>query len=347
MLTVSLRALVGALLVCAAGCASAAKPLPITDPSELARAALGSLPGTALVGVLHADRPGYGSTGEQVKQSGELLFGIGSISKVFTGLLLAQAVDRGELRLDTTLGSLNLAETALPPKLARITLGQLVTHTSCLPNDPNDIAHETDMAQVLANYPRTRLWSALASEQMDRDGPCPAQYSNFGFAVLGEALAAHYRTSWIQLVHQRITEPLGMGDTVARMSGSEGRLASSYDREKPVTPLREWGAFAGTGGLYSSARDMLTFSRALLAGRHGPLGAAAERVLQPLHGSGIAYAIEMRGPPNRRIYFKNGRTVGFSSYWLILPETRQALIVLVSNSDARLDDLIRNIVAQR
>ena len=116
MLTVSLRALVGALLVCAAGCASAARPLLVTDPAGLARAALGSLPGTASVGVLHADRPGYGSAGEQVKQSGELLFGIGSIKKVFTGVLLAQAVERGERRVDTTMGSRNLTETTLPPK---------------------------------------------------------------------------------------------------------------------------------------------------------------------------------------------------------------------------------------
>lgn len=346
MFTVLSRFFSGGLLTCIAGTAFAAMPVLTNDPSELARAALGRLPGTAVVGMLQADRPSYGAAGEQAK-SEQLLFGIGSISKAFTGLLLAQAVERGELTLDTTLGSLKLTAVPLPPKVGAITLRQLVTHTSCLPNDPNDIAQETDMAQMLANYPRTRLWSALASQRMHRNGPCTAEYSNLGFAVLGEALAAHYRTSWEQLVHERITEPLGMSDTVSQVASKEDRLATAYSDGKSVTPWREWDAFVGTGGLYSSARDMLTFSRALLAGRQGLLGAAAERVLQPLNGNVIAYGIDMRGYPDQRTYDKNGRTAGFSSYWIIVPDTREALIVLASNSNAPLDGVSRSILARR
>lgn len=346
MFTVSLRFFGGGLLTCIASTAFAAMPVLTNDPSQLARTALGRLPGTAVVGMLQADRPSYGAAGEQAK-SEQLLFGIGSISKVFTGLLLAQAVERGELKLDTTLDSLKLTAVPLPPKVGAITLRQLATHTSCLPNDPNDIAQETDMAHMLANYPRTRLWSALASQRMDRSGPCAAEYSNLGFAVLGEALASHYRTSWEQLVHERITEPLGMSDTVSQLASKEGRLATAYRDGEPVAPLREWGAFVGAGGLYSSARDMLTFSRALLAGRQGLLGAAAERVLQPLHGSVIAYGIDIRGYPDQPTYNKDGRTAGFSSYWIILPDTREALIVLASNSNASLNGVSRNILARR
>lgn len=342
-----LRQLAGGLLMLGAGAAFAATPLLATDPSELARAALGPLAGSAVVGVLHADHASYGAAGAQAKQGGQLLFEIGSISKVFTGLLLAQAVERGELKLDATLGSLKLTKVPLPPKVAAITLRQLVTHTSCLPNDPNDIADDAERAQTLARYSRTRLWSALASQQMDHDAPCAAQYSNFGFGVLGEALAAHYRISWEQLVRQRITGPLGMRNTVGHVGDKAGRLAIAYADGKPVTPWLEWGAFAGAGGLHSNAPDMLTFSRALLAGRQGPLGAAAERVLQPLHGSEIAYAIEIRGPAQQRTYSKNGRTGGYSSYWTILPDTHEALIVLASNADAHGNGLGREILAQR
>lgn len=347
MLIFSLRRLAGGLLICVAGATCAATPVLATDPSELARAVLGSLAGTTVVGVLQADQASYGAAGAQTEQGEQLLFEIGSISKVFTGLLLAQAVERGELKLDARLGSLKLTRAPLPPKVASISLRQLVTHTSCLPNDPNDIAGETDMAQTLEHYSRTRLWSALASQQMNQDGPCNAEYSNFGFGVLGEALAVHYRTSWEQLVHQRITGPLGMRDTSGHIGGKAGQLAVAYGDGKLVTPLREWGAFAGAGGLHSSARDMLTFSRALLAGRKGPLGAAAERVLQPLYGSELAYAIEMRGPATQRTYSKDGRTGGYSSYWTILPDTHEALIVLASNADARINRLSRKILAQR
>jgi CubicO group peptidase (beta-lactamase class C family) len=341
------RILPGVLLSLCSGAAFAATPLLTTDPSELARIALGPLAGTAVVGVLQANHASFGAVGEQAKQSEHLLFEIGSISKVFTGLLLAQAVERGELKLDTTLGSLKLTRAPLPSKVAAITLRQLVTHTSCLPNDPNDIADETNRTETLAHYPRTRLWSALASQQMSHEAPCDAEYSNFGFGVLGEALAAHYRTSWEQLVRLRITAPLGMRETIGHVGGKAGKLAVAYGDDKRVKPWLAWGAFAGAGGLYSNARDMLTFSRALLAGRKGPLGAAAERVLEPLSGSEIAYAIEIRGFAKQRTYSKNGRTGGYSSYWSILPDTHEALIVLASNADAHGDGLGREILAQR
>ncbi len=327
-----LRCLAGALLISVASIADSATPLLATDPSELARTVLGPLPGTAVVGVLQGDHASLGAAGAQAGQSAQLLFEIGSISKVFTGLLLAQAVERGELKLDTTLGSLKLTKTPLPPRTASITLGQLVTHTSCLPTDPNDIAGDMSMAETLEHYPRTRLWSALAAQQLNHDGACTAQYSNFGFAMLGESLATRYHTTWEQLVYERITKPLGMRDTAGHIGDKAGRLAAAYGNGKPVAPLLEWGAFAGAGGLHSSPQDMLTFSRALLAGRRGPLGAAAERVLQPLYGKQIAYAIEMRGPATQRTFSKDGRTPGFSSYWTILPDTHEALIVLASNA---------------
>lgn len=342
-----LRCLVSGVFICMASISSAATPLLATNPSELARTVLGPLPGTAVVGVLQADRANDGAAGAQADQGAQLRFEIGSISKVFTGLLLAQAVERGELKLDATLGSLKLTKTALPPRVASITLRQLVTHTSCLPNDPNDIAGDTSMAETLKRYPRARLWSALATQQLDHDGPCTAQYSNLGFAVLGEALAAHYRTSWEQLVYRRITKPLGMSDTGGPIGDKADRLAAAYADGKPAMPLLEWGAFAGAGGLHSSLKDMLAFSRALLAGRKGPLGAAAERVLQPLYGSQIAYAIDMRGPATRRTFSKDGRTGGFSSYWTILPDTHEALVVLASNADARINGLSRKLLAQR
>ena len=340
-----LHHLAGGLLIFGAGAACASTPLLATDPSGLARAALGPLAGTAVVGVLHGDQASYGAAGAQAKQREQLLFQIGSITKVFTGLLLAQAVERGELKLDATLGSLKLTKAPLPPKVAAITLRQLVTHTSCLPIDPNNIADETDMAKTVANYPRTRLWAALASQQLSYNAPCAYEYSNFGFAVLGEALAVRYRTSWEQLVRQRITGPLGMRDTI--ISRTAGGLAVAYEDGKPANLWLGWGAFAAMGGLHSNARDMLTFSRALLAGRRGPLGAAAERVLQPLYQSEMAYAIEVRGPALQRTYSKNGRTSGYSSYWTILPDKREALIILASNANAHGDAMGHEILAQR
>ena len=114
-----------------------------TEPDSLAKAALGNLRGTAVVGVLRDGKATYGiaqnNAGNSPSASTTLnqpLFEIGSISKVFTGVLLAQAVERGDLALDDNLGKLLKGKVSLSPFVSEITLRQLVTHSSSLPRMP-------------------------------------------------------------------------------------------------------------------------------------------------------------------------------------------------------------------
>jgi hypothetical protein len=97
-------------------------------------------------------------------------------------------------------------------------------------------------------------------------------------------------------------------------------------------------AFAGAGALRSTVADLLRFSRAVLAGRNGPLGPAAERLLTPLgriDTGEIGYGVWIRGPKERRSYFHEGWTSGYRSVWMVLPETREAFVMLTSNGQAQ------------
>ena len=170
-----------------------------SDPATMAWLALGELQhGQAAVGVWRD-----GKALEALVRAGDAvpppvpgappLFEIGSISKVFTGLLLAQAVERGDLGLDDRLGDVLAGKVAFSsPAVASITLRQLVTHSSCLPRLPPDFRDAGPPESPYRRYDRPRMWAALASLQLTQAPPCEASYSNLGFGLLGEILSERY-----------------------------------------------------------------------------------------------------------------------------------------------------------
>ena len=348
----SLHRLAACLLLAATLSSQARSAEPFTmqsDPNAMARHSLGERKGAAAVGVWKNGAASYGMAAREVKADPALLFEIGSISKVFTGLLLAQAVERGDLALEDNLGKLLQGELALAPEVAAITLRQLVTHSACLPRLPANFPSGIDHKNPYRDYDRAAMWSALASLKLKQPAPCAGEYSNWGMALVGELLSRRYGKPWEALVRDNIAGPLGMRDTVQFLGDKAARLAPAWDGSEP-TPPWDFQAFAGSGALRSSAADMLRFSRAILAGKNGPLGAAVPRMLQPLgslRGAEIGYAIMMRGPADKRSYSHGGGTGGFRSEWMVFPDTQQALIVMASNSESSPGAVSNDILAQR
>lgn len=352
----ALRCFGAALLAAALHSASAQTLSLATDPNILAKAALGSQTGTAAVGVWREGQSSYGyarndSAGQAVsgEDSPPALFEIGSVSKVFTGLLLAQSVERGDLSLDDKLGSLLHGQATLSDSVAAITLRQLVTHSSCLPRMPANFAGDAAPEDPYPNYSWDKMLAALVALKLRAAPPCDAVYSNLGVALLGELLSQRYQKPWDELVRERITDPLGMHDTVRALGDKASRLAVPYAGAKAASAW-EMQAFAGAGGLRSTAADMLVFGRALLAGRAGPLGAAAERLLTPLGKidfDDIGYAVMMRGPVGKRTYMHGGETGGYRTQWMIMPDTQEALIVMASNAAAPIGNVDRDILVAR
>jgi CubicO group peptidase (beta-lactamase class C family) len=345
---------------------AAAQLVPLTlasDPAVLAKAALGAERGTLVVGTLRNGQPAYGAAYNPEPPSAprpiasgsaeQPMFEIGSVTKVFTGLLLAQAVERGDLKLDDTVGKLLAEKNAraaddkvegVPAAVAAVTLRQLVTHTGCLPVMADGVTGGAPLAEQFRTFDKPMFWAALARIRPTAAAPpCEAAYSNFGMALLGQLLAEHYQTSWGELVRARITEPLGMNDTVITLGDKASRMAPAFagDRREPLFDML---AYAPASALRSTAADMMTFSRAILAGAAGPLGPAAARMLTPLaryEGAEIGYAVMVRGPEGgRRTYWHAGLTEGYRTLWLLAPDTGEALIVLASNARAPMQALM-------
>jgi CubicO group peptidase (beta-lactamase class C family) len=328
-----------------------AAPLSLaSDPALIARTALGTERGTVVVGLLHGGVARYGAAHNPAPDgprpvpadgAEQPMFEIGSVTKVFTGLLLAQAVERGDLRLDDNLGRLLAGKVApLPPALASITLRQLVTHTGCMPVMADGVARGPALASQMRALERQALYESLARITLTGPAPpCAASYSNLGMALVGQLVAERYQTTWGELVRARITEPLGMNDTVVLLGDKASRMAPAFagDRRRPLLDMK---AYAPVAALRSTAADMLRFSRAILAGARGPLGPAAERLLTPLaryEGAEIGYAVMVRGRDGeRRTYYHAGVTEGYRTLWMLAPDTGEAMILLASNTRAPL-----------
>lgn len=324
------------------GGASAQLSGPATDLPALARAALGAELGMATVaewraGAVHEAtvyRSGRGKAAVAWADASPM-YEIGSVSKVFTGLLLAQAVERGDLKLEDKLGELLKNKVpAMTPGVAAVNLRQLVTHTSCFPRQVVATRSIELAGREIRNYTREQLWEALGKVP-GGSPPCTRDYSNFGFAVLGELLAMRYGTTWEALVRERITGPLGMKDTVVDLGPRRDRMAAPFDGDAD-TAFWDMRAYAGAGGLRSTAADMLLFARAVGAGRSGPLGPAAERLLTPLapsDGEEIGYGVMLRTKNGKKIAHHWGLTGGYSTWWAVLPQG-EAIFASASNQQA-------------
>ena len=156
------------------------------------------------------------------------IYQIGSITKTFTGLLLAQMVVEGKVRLDEPVRELLPAGMVRKPAGREITLRDLATHRSGLPPMPDDFNPRRfpTLAAGYAGYHAADLYAYLARRGVAREADPPFVYSNLGFSLLGEALRAQTDISNPDLIAQRITGPLGMRDT-AMVAGRPARISLS------------------------------------------------------------------------------------------------------------------------
>ena len=151
---------------------------------------------------------GRASTSEAVPLDGDTIFEIGSISKVFTSLLLADAVQRGEVALTDPISKYLPASVKVPERGRAITLQDLATHTSGLPRLPD--MNPKDPENPYADYSVDQLYRFLSTYQLPRDVGASYEYSNLGAGLLGHILALRAGTDYESLVKSRITGPLGM-----------------------------------------------------------------------------------------------------------------------------------------
>ena len=204
------------------------------------------------------------------------IFEIGSITKTFTGLILAQMVAQKKVSLDEPIGALLPKGTVAKSAHPEITLLDLATQHSGLPRMPDNFKPK-DQQNPYVDYAPPQLLEFVSKHGVTKPEEPAFLYSNLGFALLGYGLSQRAGIPYAQLLSQQILTPLHMNDTGLTLSAAQQpRFIQGYDTRFDPTHPWDLNAFAGAGAIKSTAADLLTYLDANLHPEKYTGGAAAD-----------------------------------------------------------------------
>lgn len=300
--------------------------------------------------------------GTQRQPTDTTLYEIGSITKTFTGLLLAYAVEENKLRLDDDIRLYldgdypNLAYHGQP-----IRLWHLSSHLSGLPlilPNRSDLFETPDPKQLpyllhdfYANGSLPAFYAALRTVTLQTEPGSTLQYSNAAVQLLGYILERVYAQPYEQLIQRFIAVPLAMPRTRITYTADERALfASGYDDEGQIMPALPPQAQAA-GAISSCLADMVNYVAFQLAENNEAVR-TSHRVFW---GDSNEFAMGLnwhlnRTPAGHRCIYHSGGSFGFASYCAIYPALHTGIILLANESDmhtqARLEQIALAAVAE-
>jgi serine-type D-Ala-D-Ala carboxypeptidase/endopeptidase len=294
---------------------------------------------------------GHLNQGDSRPLDGDTVFEIGSVGKVFTALLLADMVQKGEVALAYPVAKYLPAGVKVPERNGHsITLADLATHTSGLPFMPDARPALSDSAA--AQYGPPQFYAFLARCKLEGDPGASWDYSNLGYWLLGQALAARAGEDIESLMMARVVAPLKLKRTGFVLSPEmKKRLAVGHDAvlqpAPPFSGITIYAAMPAAGGLVSTANDLLTLLSAAMGYERSPLAPSMAAMLgtsRPLHGSSEqALGWVVMGKGDEQLITHEGGSWGFVSYAAWDPNRRTGVVVL-SNQTFGVSDIARHLL---
>ena len=271
------------------------------------------------------------------------IFEIGSLTKTFTGLAMAQLISQGKIRLDEPVRELLPPGTVAKPEGAEITLLDLITQHSGLPRMPDNF-NPADPNNPYLEYRPANLYQFVAQHGLAKPADAAFLYSNLGVGLLGQALANRTAMTYANLLSEEVTGPLRLRDTVVSLSPEQQRrFIQGYAPDHKPAHGWDLDALAGAGAIRSTAADMLTYLEANLhPAKVAPSASANGRTLP----AALAQSHELRAEAGRDMqiafawlyesatgtYWHNGATGGYSSYAFFNPSCDCAAVVLMNTT---------------
>jgi CubicO group peptidase (beta-lactamase class C family) len=289
--------------------------------------------------------------GTDQEMNGDTVFAICSVTKTFTGLLLQDMIERGEMKLDDPVAKYLPQSVRMPTRNGKgITLRQLATHSSGLPKWPDDLNPQR-ADHPYDDYTAEKFYADLSGYQLTRDPGAEFEYSSVGMGLLGHVIAMKAGTNYESLVVDRICRPLKMDSTrITLTSELRSRNATGHNDlgyavyNLPGFPVSEgpgvWTnrpqnsalevtsnspgrhenlAMVGWGELHSTVNDLLKYVSANLGLTPSSLTPLMEKT-HAVHfhqtrdiGVGLAWFVTP-GLQGTKIISHVGDTLGFSSF---------------------------------
>ncbi len=269
------------------------------------------------------------------------VFEIGSISKTFTGILLADQVVKGELKLDDPIQKYLPADITAPTRNgASITLQHLANHTSSLPRMPDNF-RPANPANPFADYTEAQLYEFLRSHKLSRDIGSQYEYSNYAVGLLGHLLARKNSKTYEQLMIDVIAKPLDMTNTgITLTPAMQKDLALGHVGNIQV---ENWDivSLAGAGGIRSTTVDMVKYVRANMGAVKSKLYPAMQlshKNTRDGNTPGVGLGWHLMPVSGEEIVWHNGGTGGYRTFIGFVRGTTKGVVVL-SNSANSVDDI--------
>ena len=299
-----------------------------------------------VLGVLEADGTtrvvSYGSPGLNAKPLGPLsTFEMGSVTKVFTGILLADLVESGKVSLSDPVQKYLPAGVKMPARGGKeITLLDLATHRSSLTRMPTNMRGSPNDAYPKYSIPE--MYAFLSEHELRRDIGSEYEYSNIAVALLGHVIERVNGKPYEQLVQEKILRPLGMRHSSTKMENVKEWLTVGHDERGLAAQYRGWEELPGMGALRSNAEDMLRFLAANVAEPttrlHRVLRLSHEPravVAAPNVDIGLNWQIQKFG--TQRIVTHGGATQGFRTQITFDPDAKRGVVILANYPAAASD----------
>lgn len=280
----------------------------------------------------------------------DMLFRLGSTTKMFVALATLLAVDEGILSLDSPVGTY-LPD--LPDNLKEVTLQQVLTHTAGIQDEaPMDGPDDDDaLAREIAGWTPERRF-LMPGEAFS--------YSNPGYWLVGRVLEAVERRPFADVIWRRVLRPLGMHHSTFRPKEAHRfPVASPHDRVKElVAPEPNHAGTWPSGSLYSSVPELLRFASAIL--NDGILEgvrvfpSAVIRIfltsqvqIEARPGVTYGYGLMHQSYRGLRTVFHTGARTGYGSIIDLAPDRKIAVVVLGNRTGALLTSTVRAGYASR
>jgi serine-type D-Ala-D-Ala carboxypeptidase/endopeptidase len=270
---------------------------------------------------------------------------IGSITKVFTGTLLAQFVLDGKIDYNKPIKNYLPDEFEIPSKDGKeITALNLVTHRSGLPRLPSNLAPK-DPGNPYADYTQDMLLEFLSTHKLKNNPDGKYDYSNLGMALLGLALEHVSGKSYATLVDQIICKPLKMTNTFIDLPiYKRNALVQGFNSDVEVQTW-DLSIFKAAGALKSTPEDMARFAQGCMGAIPCSFSEAVEFATSPLFSAGpefvrigLSWHI-MDFKDGSVIAGHNGATGGYQSHLAYDKAKQKAVVVLVNNGSVDVADI--------
>ena len=281
--------------------------------------------------------------GKGIKPDINTVYEIGSISKTFTGTILAQLVQEDKLDLETP-ASKYLSEVKHFPSYndQEVQLVHLATHRSALPRLPGDLfkTEGFNMQNPYEHYTNEMLYAFLNHYQLPRAIGSQYEYSNLAVGLLGHILGKVTNSNLKDLYQKRIFDPLKMIHSCTHSSQIGDNYAVPHING---TAVRMWDFQdnnLGAGGIKSSLSDMLKYLSANMNRESKDLTAfqIAQQARQEVNAQlkvGLTWHILDNPKAENRIIWHNGGTAGSKSMLAFLEGGDLGIVMLFNDSLAK------------